>query len=280
MNKVGIAFSTKDRTEFTAQTLPRILDEAEGNFDFFWLDGSATREGQNFINEFIFKWRNEHNGKNPITRVFTNVTGGSANAIITGWQLLYNGGFNLGNSQDEHYDYIGIIENDVLLTPGWFKRCMELFGMGERKPDTIDDRGNLYRYIPHSVGAVSSRCFTDRILEKRDGYAVMANVGAGMFITRRDLIPILLEDWRQPMLWELQEFCEHFTGMEYPLPKGVKDQDPNAEKSWRLSHDWFFEISLWRKGYQTLACVPSMAVNLDDPEGLRDPVEGITNAKI
>lgn len=245
--KTAIAFSTKDRTEFTAQTLPRILDEAEGNFDLFWLDGSVTQQGMNFPAEFAYKYRNEHDGKYPLKALHQNVGGGPAAVIQAAWKFMYDAG----------YDYIGLIENDVLLEKNWFKRCMELF---DKK---IHDRVE--------VGAVSARCFTDRIHRKYEDYAWMANVGAGMHITKSEFILPLLEEWHRPLLWVMQQLWRKWTDNLYPVPPQIKEED--RDKTWIFTDDWWWEFTLMKRDHVTLACVPSMAINLDDLNGERDRVE-------
>lgn len=242
--KTAIAFTTKNRTEYTAQTLPRILDEAEGNFDLYWLDGSTTPEGKNFPYEFAAQWRADHDGKYPLKEFHAGVGGGAAAAIQQAFLYLMG---------KEDVDYVGLIENDVLLEPGWFAKTMALFDA--------------------QVGAASARCFTHRILKKCEGYSVMADVGAGMVIFRKELINDLLLNFRRPALWEVQAICKHFTGLDYPIPKMATDQDPEMKQFWVLSEDWYWPIVLMNKGFSTLALTPSMAINLDDPEGIRDPVE-------
>lgn len=262
MKKVGIAYTTKDRIDFTRQTLPPILAEAD-DFDLFWVDGSATAEGKQY---FQTSHPSQH-----IAERHANVTGGAAAAIQYCWATLYNKG----------YEYIGLIENDVKLAPGWFKKTMALFEVNNyplvtyEEPYLPEGRGNKVRtttQIDIKVGAASARCFTDRIDEKHFSFTTMANVGAGMIIVKRDLIPALLLNWRMPMLWEVQALFKHYTGREYPIPKTVREQDPEVKKDWQFTHDWWFELVLLSKGYVTLACAPSMAYNLDDIKGLRDPV--------
>lgn len=259
MKKVGIAYTTKDRIDFTRQTLPPILAEAD-DFDLFWVDGSATAEGKQY---FQTSHPSQH-----IAERHANVTGGAAAAIQHCWVALYNKG----------YEYIGLIENDVRLLPGWFKKTMALFDVETRRIEIVNvypdaEIKSFYRDLPIKVGAVSSRCFTDRIHQLQEGFATMANVGAGMIIVKRDLIPALLLNWRMPMLWEVQALFEHYTGRKYPIPKTVREQDPEIKKDWQFTHDWWFEIVLLSKGYTTLACTPSMAYNLDDINGVRDPVQ-------
>jgi len=245
MNKVAFAFSSKDRCDFTAQTLPRILDEAEDNFDLFWLDGSVTNKGKVYPYEFALQYRQTHEGKYPLTQLLENIGGGAAAVIVYALQNLYQKG----------YEYIGLIENDVLLEPGWFKKTFELFN----------------RYA--TVGAVSARCFKDRTLVVWDDHAVMANIGAGMILFKREVVMPILENWQQPKLWEVQALCKYFLNKNYPIPKAVLEQDPELKQTWQMVHDWWFEPVLWSKGYTALATVPSMARNLDDPGNARDPLQ-------
>jgi len=243
--RVALAYTTCERTDFTAITLPPIMAEAEGNFDLYWLDGSKTKQGRDFQGEFAYAWRADHGGKYPLKEAHLNVGGGAANAIIAAFTYL------LGKD----VDYIGLIENDVLLQPGWFDKTMKLFTHAPK------------------VGIASARCFSHRILERRGAYAVMADVGAGMMIARKDLVHDFLINWRTPALWECMALCKHFTGLDYPIPKFVQESDPALEKDWAMTHDWYWPIIAMRRGYATLALTPSLARNLDDPDGLRDPVE-------
>lgn len=242
-SNVAFAYSTKDRTGFTRQTLEPILRE-QGDFDLFWIDGSATEAGRGLTN---FE-------DDKIAEVHRGINAGAAHAIQYSLVELYNRG----------YDYIGLIENDVLLFRGWFRRIMGLWKLAD--PDGDND-----------IGAVSVRCFTHRMLMdyKEDGYADMANIGAGMILFKREMVPHIIHNWRMPKLWEVRAICEGLTDCKYPVPPLVLSQDPKLEQMWTMTHDWFFEPVIWGQGKIAVACVPSMAINLDDPNGHRDPVEGV-----
>lgn len=237
-SKVAFCYTTKDRPEYTKQTLPLILNE-EGDFDLYWLDGSTTGAGMAAYMDFI-------NEPSRLKEVHLGVTGGPAIAIQYAWQLLYNKG----------YDYVGLIENDVLLDKGWFNRCFDLFKITQR------------------AGAVSARCFKDRILIPGGGYAVMSNIGAGMILIKRELIIPLLENWHRPMLREMQAMFKAFTGIEYPIPHQVIEVDPEIKQEWVMTHDWWWEAVMLMHGYQALACTPSMARNID-PIGALDWVQNV-----
>ena len=85
-----------------------------------------------------------------------HVTGGPDVAILYCLSLMLERG----------YDYVGLIEND--LEPGWLDRIFQLFATPRL-----------------NVGSVSARSDADRVLLPRNGYAIMANVGAGMVLFKR-----------------------------------------------------------------------------------------------
>lgn len=229
-NNLAIAFSSKDRPSLSAKTILPLL-EAE-DVDVFWFDGSRMT-----INGQLPK---EYAGYENLKEIHLNVTGGPDAAITFALDLL----------QERGYEYIGLLENDVLLHKGWEKRIRELFDIKDV-----------------NVGAAGVRCFASRILERGGDYAVMSNLGAGMVVFRGELIQHILMNYRQPMLYELQTFFKHFTGKDYPIPHVVKKQDPEAKKPWRMTCDWWFDAVLLSQGYRSVACIPSMATDLDDVGG-------------
>src|SRR5258708_3869861 len=155
--KLAIAYSSKDQVELTRQTLPRLQHR---DIKLLWCDGS-TGEGQYlfdmrrndaFISEYIY---------------------GGADAAIA-WKLT--------KLLETDCDYLGLLENDVLLDQDWLAPTMELFGKGKRD--------GLH------VGAVSARSYVDRGFIQRDGYAVMHNLGAGMAIYTREAAGFILKTFR------------------------------------------------------------------------------------
>jgi hypothetical protein len=228
-NKIAIAFSSKNRFELSMQTLPMLL--AEDGIDVFWIDGSDPTPKRD---EFLAAGERH----TALKEIHTGVGGGPDMAIQYGLQLLFARG----------YDFIGLLENDVQLQTGWLERVMALF----------ETPGML-------VGAVSARCYQNRILKPMDGFAVMANVGAGNIIFRRDMVPIVLCEYRRPMLWELRMVFKSTTGIDYPIPSLFKKTDPEMKNFWvyDLSPDWWFEGVLRGHGWNTLAPTPSLATDLD-----------------
>jgi hypothetical protein len=220
MNRVAIAFSTKDRVELSRRTVEPLLQSDK--FDLFWMDGSDTEEGR-FCPHEVY----EHT---PIahTRIHVNVRGGADAAIVYSLTTLYDAG----------YDYIGLVENDVLLTdPNWFDRTMALFEQG--------DRDGL------KVGAVSARCFEDRILIQRPDYAIMHNLGAGMVIFTREAAVLVLKYFRTGYT--------HANRLLFSQMSGVDIGGWWAFRGGQhiLCADWSFDAVLAAHGLCSLALTPS-----------------------
>src|ERR1700678_2169513 len=70
MNRVAIAFSTRDRVELSKRTVEPLLQPDK--FDTFWFDGSDTEEGQAFpLAE-----------GNPVKEIRHNIRGGADATIV------------------------------------------------------------------------------------------------------------------------------------------------------------------------------------------------------
>lgn len=168
MNKVALAFLTKDRVELTKRTVEPLLQPEK--FDLWWFDGSKTSKAQRLADDYpackFVRW---------------NVGGGPDYAIITALCTMLK----------EGYSYVGICESDVKLHPDFFGPTMALFDRG--LADGI------------KVGAVSARAYEDRVLFTRDGYSVMHNLGAGFVIFSRYAARLLLDAYRTHWTFELRK---------------------------------------------------------------------------
>lgn len=212
MNKVAIAFSTKDRVELTQQTIEPLIRPEQ--FDLWWIDGSATSEGANLPLQYP-----------TYIHVHGNVRGGADAAIVYSLTTLLNA--------PEQYDYIGLVENDVLLTAGWFEAAMNLFELGAA--DGL------------RVGAVSARCFEDRILCQRDDYALMHNLGAGMVIFTREAAKIALHQFRTTYTLENRKVFAQLAGIDIGRYWAFQ-----GGEQW-LCADWGIDKNLAAAGYASLA---------------------------
>lgn len=221
---VAIALSTKEKTELSRQVAPPLIDAArKGKILLFWFDGSTSMEGVNLP----FEMMNGNSGPNAI---HTNVVGGADTAIAYALTTLLN--------HPNNYAYVGLHENDVLhLDSEWFEKTMALFKIGKR--DGL------------KVGAVSTRCYEDRILIARDGYAVMHNLGAGQVIFSRQAAEIVLRHMRTGWTHVNRSLFAQLSGIDiggYWAFRGAHHV---------LGADWHFDTVLAAHGLASLALVPS-----------------------
>jgi len=240
MNRVAIAFSTRDKTEQVKCVVEPLLQPDK--FALFWSDGSKTQAGECFAL-----------GCSAAHQVTCNVRGGADTVIA----------FNLTQmlQHSSRYEFCGLVEDDVLLPSDWFDRTMALFEQGRQ--DGLE------------VGAVSARCYEDRILVQRDGYALMHNSGAGMVIFSRRAAELILDHFRTGWTMTNRRVFAQLT-----------EQDIGAWWAFRggqhaLGADWHFDTVLAAHGLASLALTPSPVemVGQDPPlaqQGLtiaRAPVE-------
>lgn len=219
MSRVAIAFLTKDRVEKTRRTIESLL--WPGKFVLYWIDGSETDEGRHF------QWY----PPGPIIR-HGNVRGGTCRAIAFAlWRML-----------EEDYDYVGLCENDVLLDSDWFEPTMALF----------DNREGL------EIGAVSPRCYVDRILVQRDGYALMHNLGAGVVVFSRRAAEIVLECYRTGWTTENRRVFAALSGIDIGAYWAFRRSEH------MLVADWGFDRELALRGLASVALTPSRATMLED----------------
>lgn len=217
MNKVAIAYLTKDRVELSKQTLGPLLQSTK--FDLHWFDGSATEEGTAFQGRH---WAGE-------VKCYGDVRGGPDAAVAYALTTLLK--------HSAKYTHIGICENDVLLGVDWFPRTMELFTLGSQ--DGL------------RVGAASPRCFEDRILVQRDVYAVMANLGWGVQIMTREAATIALNRFRTGHTLENRRVFAQLTGKDLGTYWAFRAGEH------QLCADWTNDWKLASNGLASLALTPS-----------------------
>jgi hypothetical protein len=221
--KLALALLTKDKPELTNRSIEPLLQP--GKFDLWWIDGSVTEAGREL------PWQGDFP---DVKVVHQGVSGGPDVAIVYALTLLL--------TQGEH-THVGIIEQDVLLEPHWLNPTMALFERGHQ--DGLE------------VGAVSARCYEDRILVQRDGYALCHNLGAGMVIFTREAARLILNNYRTGYTTDNRlTFCQ-LSGLDigqYWAFRGSENP---------LTADWHFDTILARHGLSSLALTPSLATMLD-----------------
>lgn len=217
MNKVAIAFSTKDRTELSKQSIEPLLQP--NKFDLFWVDGSVQAAAQDFPCNY---------GTSNF-ELYGNVTGGADAAIVFSLSTMLN--------HPANYDFVGLCENDVLLDPDWFEKTMELFDAGKE--------------LGLEVGAVSARAYEDRILLQHDGFAVMFNLGAGHVVFSRRAAMLVLENFRTGWSSEIRRTFAQLTDLD------IARWAPFVQQPHITCADWQFDRTLAQHGLVSLALTPA-----------------------
>lgn len=239
MNKTAIAFSTKDRVALTKQTVQPLLQP--DRFDLFWVDGSKTEEGQ----------RLPFDVAHPCSwHAYGNVTGGADAAIVFSLTTMLQ--------HPNNYSCVGLVENDVLLDTDWFDATMALFQKGYN--DGLE------------VGAVSARCYVDRILIQRDEYAVMHNLGAGMVIFSRKAAELVLKYFRTGRTPENRRAFMQTSGLDIARWSAFcRDEHPTCA-------DWQFDRVLAQHGLASLALTPSRCEMIGQVPSLEE--QGLEMARV
>lgn len=238
MNSLAIGFLTKDRCQLTRRSIEPLLRK---DIDVWWFDGSNTSKGEGLLADY------------PVHKKFANVRGGADAAIVCA----------LTHMLDANYDYIGLCENDVLLADDWLEPTMDLFVKGAQD--------GLY------VGAVSARCYDDRILFQSNGYAVMHNLGAGMVIFTRAAARTVLQFYRTSWTTENRLVFAQLAGHDIGCYWAFR-----ASENF-ITADWGFDRALAGVGLCSLALTPARVQMIGqepslEEQGLRlvtEPVEAL-----
>jgi glycosyltransferase involved in cell wall biosynthesis len=231
-DRIGFFLSSRDRYGYTLRTIQSL--DNEGGFDLIWNDGSVEGGVPALARNYKFQ-------KARLVEVNRGVTGGPDAAIEFGLKRL----LELG------YDYIGMIENDILFQPGWFSRLLELFRLGTQEG--------------FAVGSATVRSYESHTLEYRDGYCLCLNTGAGMALLSRGAAEILVELYARPNALRMStaDFQEFYADvfkiqLRYPM---WNDHPRDAEIFCGL--DWGYTPALYWNGYASLNSMPTYATDLE-----------------
>jgi hypothetical protein len=228
-SKVGFALSTRDRFVYTMRTIKSL--DAEGGFDLIWNDGSERGEVAELSRYFAFR-------KVRLVEVNYGVTGGADAAIRFGLRRL----LELG------YDFIGLVENDLMLLPGWLGAMRAAF-------DAASEDGI-------KVGAVSALGYQSRVLEYRKNYSIDWARGAALVIFTREAAQLLLENYSRVEMTSQQIrgfYAEHF-GVAVHVPEwavGGRWMDGP------MTLDWGYAPLLYANGYACVGTIPSIVRDLE-----------------
>jgi hypothetical protein len=230
MNKIAIAFLTKDRVDLSKRTIVPLLQPDK--LDLFLIDGSDTPAGIRFADGYMEEGAPDH--------VHINVKGGADTAVVYALTEMLKG----------DYTHVGLVENDVLLHPDWFGPTMALFERGAAEG--------------LAVGAASARCYQDRVLLQRDGYALVHNLGWGMQILTRQAAELTLRHFRTHWTTENRRTFARLSGIDIGSYWAFRTND-----HW-TTPDWGNDAVLASHGLASLALVPSPAEMIGQKPSLAD----------
>ncbi len=234
-DRVGFALSSKDRVAFTRQTLKAM--DRESGFDIVWNDGSEEAEARALPKNFHFQ-----NAR--LVEVNYDVRGGPDPCIRFGLERL----LHLG------YDYVGLMENDILVHPGWFRHLMNLFALAAH--DGI------------VCGAATVRSYGSRVIEHRSGYSINWGTGAGMILFSRPAAEVILHQYSKLKMStsSITNFYSRLFRLDLNL--AVQDSAGRAVQGavW-LTLDWGYTPLLYLHGYTSVGSIPSLAHDLEFPPG-------------
>jgi hypothetical protein len=228
-SKLGFALSTRDRFVYTMRTVKSL--DAEGGFDLIWNDGSERNEVPELSRYFAFR-----NAR--LVEVNYSVKGGADSAIRFGLRRLLDLGF----------DFIGLVENDLLLSPGWLGAMCAAFVAAAEEGIT--------------VGAVSALGYQSRVLEYRKNYSIDWARGAALVLFSREAAQLLLEGYSRLEMTSQQIrgfYAEHF-GVALHVPEwavGGRWMDGP------MTLDWGYAPLLYANGYACVGTIPSLARDLE-----------------
>lgn len=211
--------------EYTLRSLAS-LDVPPG-VDLIWIDGSRSASAKALPHAHRFQY---------CRLVEAHELGGGPDpAIRLGLERMVVLG----------YDLCGLLENDVVLAPGWYERLLKLFS---------DAREEGY-----DVGAATVRNVKSRVLLFRPHYTVNWAIGAGMVLFSRQAVKIILATYGAMSARKLADrFKKKFSvdlGDRWELWMDRHDRP--------LGCDWTYAIRLLEHGLISVGSIPSMARNID-----------------
>lgn len=228
-SRIGFSLSSRDRFVFTLRTLKAM--DTEGGFDVIWNDGSERTEVPDLSRYFTLKHAR-------LVETNYGIKGGPDAAIRFGLRRL----LDLG------YDYIGLLENDILLEPGWFKTLRSLFDVAAEENVT--------------VGAASVLGYQSRVLEYRHRYSIDWARGAAMVLFSRPAAQLILDHYSSLKMTscEIRGFYAGRFGVALHVPEWA------VGSRWMdgpMTMDWSYAPLLYRHGYACVGSVPSRARDLE-----------------
>jgi len=217
--KMALSLLTANKPELVAQSAKPLLAGAVANkYHLFVVDGSTSDVNEQAI--WDLTW--------PAGHMHANVRGGAGAAIVYALSMML--------AHEENYSHVALVESDVLLLDGWLD-CLDLFDLG--------------RTVGLEVGAVSARCYVDRVLFQEDRFAVMHNLGAGMIVLTREAARIVLDTFRTAWSTDNRRIFAQLAGLDIGSFWAFRTNEHY------LTADWHWEAALAARGLAALALTPS-----------------------
>lgn len=223
--RIAVAYSSKERVELTTKTIPILLRDQR--IDLFWFDGSTSVTAKNLPSSVNYLG-------SSLLEVHENVIGGPDKAIV----------YALSYLQNKNYDWIILIENDILLEEDWLSVMMQ---------STANAELNGY-----TVGAATCRVYKERILRVHKDHCLMWNSGAGMIAFKSWAVDIILQNYRTTSACEIRNIFRNKTGVD------IKNYWNFLSDDQPLSCDWLFDALLYENNAIVCAPLRSYCIDLDE----------------
>lgn len=228
MTNVAFSFRSKDRLDYTRESIQSIL-ASPGEFDLIWVDGSDS----DAVPSLACNLQIAHP---RIISVDLNIRSGADHAVKHCLKQLL---------EFSRYEWIGLIENDVVLHPGWFDALTNTIKLAEA--DGLD------------VGSASVRGYQSRVLEYRKGYSIDWAIGAGMTLFSRRAAQLILDNYSSTamsMRSIYTFYAERFH--RYVRCSEWREYDLNSTPT----HDWGYAPLLYSHDLYSIGAIPSLAHDL------------------
>ncbi len=199
-----------------------------GGFDLIWCDGSVTPEGRALPSPNHFQ-------NTPVKGIWLDINGGPDAAIK----------FSLKRLLAMGYDFVGLVENDIELKPGWLDAMMAAWLAAEQ--DGL------------KVGAATARSIHSRVYAHTPRYVVQWNMGAAMVLFSRAGAEAVLEYYSTTTAREIHDFYQQTLGLELSDRWELFMEKPDRS----LGADWLFAASALRRGLVSVGTIPFLAENFD-----------------
>jgi len=231
MKKIAVLFSTRNRLNYTRESLERLIDSQ--GVDIYWFDGSDEPESRQFatvVAESTLIVKHLQHG----------VTGGPDVAIIRA----------LSYKAWDDYQWVVLVENDIVFRRGWVA--------------AMQDAVDAAMQDGYEVQAATVRVYADRILHASSSYNLMFNSGAGMIALRPSAVERILQVYRTCTFGELRRDFFRIANVDIARQFGPRRSDNTP-----ASADWFFDAVLYRAGGAVVAPVCSWCEDIDEKHHAR-----------